>query len=265
MLGDKVKQLTSAMGIKPCQRCNERANKLNHLSRRFMIKLLGITPLTQLKVLPLGASSTDEALELVRNLNVIQHQFHLNNNRFLTEVGMRTGLYAHLQHKPEWIAEKLHPFQMEILDGWNLDFSGSPTHYLVILYERSNVKRNAFITDETAIIYRSKILVGHQPIANELSKAVDFPGAVPYSDFQDETQNIVRRYLNAAFRKARTICVGQCWQICGCCGGHCTPNQYVPPKTIAYNCGQPICVWCIVASCTQCKNCFGQSACCLNC
>jgi hypothetical protein len=80
-LGDVIKDATKAVGIKPCEGCQKRAEALNRLSRRGILKsgafaLFGLKNST-LKWLWAQAGvtvpvSVELALGLVRTLNTIQ-------------------------------------------------------------------------------------------------------------------------------------------------------------------------------------------------
>lgn len=209
MLGDGIKKITNAVGIKPCSGCEKRAEALNKWSRRaFIAGISAAVAAARLSASNMLLSVADgdnptpqDALDLMRVFNTIQAEFQSGfvgkSKDYVDRAEMLgpDGLLRHIAHAQRATAtrkaalmKKVHPETDEIMAGWELDFFRTVSGYIIVLYEKFDApnpkaKRNVYTTDQRAIIYRGVVVGFKQPSAASLSKADDFPEVVPWNNF----------------------------------------------------------------------------------
>lgn len=223
MLSDKIKQVTSAVGIEPCSGCEKRAATLDEWQRRGFIKtgalaLIGLKNST-LKLAWLAAGKTLpvsvlEALSLVRMINTVQVVWHSKHGKHASREEVLAEILTHVEHFKlgtvayAWLS-RLTPLASEVLPGWTLDYASVSEGYprrvnpgdadwVVNDGYRLVLKNDAysFVSDEAAVIYRAKTPT-EVPAAASMERAAVFPGAVPYTQFveDDSAWNRVKRFL----------------------------------------------------------------------
>jgi hypothetical protein len=212
LLGDRIKKATAAVGIKPCAGCEKRAELLNQISRRGILKSVGLfagTGFFQLKHSTLrflwGFSqdgppiSIHHVMGLVRTLNTLAFALYAKYGVYpdlptlLGEEGLLSmkGRFKPGMRSYEW-ASRLNFLSDEILPGWFIDYTprsnsphiNPPTHtgqgcMLVVTGAKSVV-----VSDETAVIYCADKPVT-APKAKDLARAQDYPGAKPFTEYAE--------------------------------------------------------------------------------
>lgn len=246
-LGTQFKQLTAAVGIEPCQKCNERAEKLDRWSRRGFVGLLsaGLGILITPRLVEAVSTSTDalpsEALQLLRVLNTQQAWFKKR--------GRHAALWEMFNDLEQYNWKTKHTNleerYLEILPGWMFEFHlVNANAYVIVLYQKVDqndpfAPRTVLVSDQTGGIYIAERRDPEQPKARELNRAKDFPNVEPFTGYNIKMSfgGPVARFL---FRTVQAGgCLGCCYadQCCGSCsecggGGVCI------------NCGIGGCSWC---------------------
>lgn len=262
-LGDVIKDATKAVGIKPCEGCQKRAEALNRLSRRGILKS-GALALFGLKNSTLmwlweqaGATvpvSVDLALGLVRQLNTIQAVLKGFAGAYGTQHILLTDpVHGIVSFVPrlntdtfpgDWIYEWLSRVDFSsnnVLPGWVLDFVLMNDGYRLIL----NGPQDVLITDETGVIYRAPI-TQNAPKAVQLTNAKSYPNGVPhnlYEPGQSLRQRLLDFFTPKVVHAAPTGCdsISHClatWgSCCACATNCCGPVQCLQnPPVGYYNC-----------------------------
>jgi len=207
LLGEGIKKVTSALGIAPCKSCQERAEMLNQLSRRGVLKSLAIAPFlvknTILKLVWQAAGKTPPlsvaaVLGFLRSLNNAQILLHFKNGQFGAVEDVLGAVASHREHyKPgtgpyEWMS-RFNPFSDEVLPGHFLDYALITAGYPRVLSDERKVQNGyrvvlrgehyTFITDEETVIYMT-VTPEQAPPASSLPSAREFPGATPFGTFR---------------------------------------------------------------------------------
>jgi hypothetical protein len=299
-LGDKVKQLTSAVGIEQCEGCKRRAEKLNEWSRRgilksgaFAIAGVGLSARNStLKWLWAQASaspvplSIDAAIGFVRT--VITTEGVLNNlNMFYAPMGdvfldSMHGIVTHINTgQPgtplyEWLSQIKLTEAVDIFPGWKLDFVPLPsatnaTGYRLILASASDV----LVSDEKGVIYRAA-RPSFLPSAASLSAARDFPGAVVYTTYPNPSlaRRLLRYFEPTPVYAQSPICCANsascinCYGCCDCvvccnCGSHhCTSDaSQIDCWKCFFTNGCSLNPFTVMGSCAVFRNCSGADCC----
>jgi hypothetical protein len=240
-LGDKVKAVTEAVGVKQCSECKKRQNLLNIWSRRGFIggstaALSYLTLVVKLKaqsvfVLPDNSS----AVQLLRAVSTIQTAAH-DNGGYVTKGAIIARLletqhsHAHEEGDTgEW-ARSLNLESDDIMPGWSWDYSSKADGFLVIAAataENVDMPRAVYVLDENNLIHRAEA-TGKVPRASSIRKASDFPGAEPYDSFLGpERQSWASRLFLRMGLVDTVKAAGRCANNTACClccgrnGGSC--------------------------------------------
>ncbi len=154
LLGEGIKKVTSALGIASCKSCQERAEMLNQLSRRGVLKSLAIAPFlvknTILKLVWQAAGKTPPlsvaaVLGFLRSLNNAQILLHFKNGQFGAVEDVLGAVASHREHyKPdtgpyEWMS-RFNPFSDEVLPGHFLDYALITAGYPRVLSDERKVQ-----------------------------------------------------------------------------------------------------------------------------
>ncbi len=265
-LGDKIKQVTDAVGIKQCSGCTERQSFLNQVGRRGFIGALAFA-VVSFKNWQAITNRTDAtpnqamlfARSLVTNALVLREEL----GRYPSKVEL-LGLQeraAKLPGSPAWTT--LLDFDSdEVLNGWKFDFAHKADGYLFILNDKLG---NVLVTSHAGLIYHATN-GGLIPKAEELDNPEAFPGAVPYSESRPAPSpkfsfwQIMEIFFPAVARAQGGGCVELCEVICdgmtclnqscvSCSGGACTLARFLV--------GVGGCQWCMSTdgSCSHCLDC----------
>jgi hypothetical protein len=289
-LGDVVKSMTTAVGIKPCSGCQQRADALNAWSRRsFVGKALMAPFVLKASVLRTIAAATDDevadALELVRTLDLIHVQIksvvsngdgthsHIAGSRDAMLAFLKTQVdNADITTKEGQFLKTLDPYNAnnEILAGWVYDLDVKPPvvmadgskskdfgpGYVLVLVEKSGP--NIIISDQNGVIFRSQTKI--LQTAKETSNAASYPGAIPWTKFSDTVSLFEksRTYLRSVkFRMKSSPQSGIFW----CLHFSNNSQQYCYCQTLLADGGcQGFCVVGSI-SCPGCIGCY-DSLCC---
>lgn len=181
---------------------------MNEWRRRSFLRLMPLVflanpflPSSQ----PAGEPATPAALTLMRDLITVQAE--LGKETTLpdgtrayfpaSKADMLAALAADIQNADPATAsgaflKTLVPNDRngEILAGWITDIDIKPNGYVIITSQKidpanPSAKRDAYSTDQSAVIYRARILGPTQPSAASLQKGIDFPGAVPFDLYHE--------------------------------------------------------------------------------
>jgi len=207
-LGDVIAKATEAFGVKPCGRCKRRAEALNEIGRRGLIKG-SILALFMMKESVLRAAwqaaGGDTTLHphyvigFVRQFGTFATTMAFNQETesfgafpSLDEIFKR--FIEHKEHfKPgtlayEWMSRLNFFTPNEPLPGWRLDYATiAPNGFRFTL----SSKKYTFALDEDAIIYEA-VTPDVLPRAKDLRSAAEFPGATECTQFKHEES---RRWL----------------------------------------------------------------------
>ncbi len=203
LLGNRIKQATSAVGIKPCRGCEERAALLNEWSRRSIVKtgffaclaFLGGFKNSTLKTLWQVAGKTvpasfDQAIAFTRMFMGIEIWFYGQANRHTNSDAVITTMIAHREHFKGLSEEgkawmRMVKLQEEVLPGWKIDFAlakpiGPYTDgYRMVL--SSTDGKLSILTDDDGVIY----VTTQKPPRAELITGVRYvPGAQELKDYE---------------------------------------------------------------------------------
>jgi len=265
-LGDVIKGATTAVGIKPCEGCQKRAEALNHLSRRGILKSAGFA-LFSLKnsalkwiwtqagaVVPVDVNL---ALGLLRTLGAIQVVIKgFTGANFSGPYSTRQTLFTDPTHgvvtmvgrfpAGSWIDQwlsRVNFYSDAVLPEWVIDVAvvNSGNGYRTILTGPEDV----LIEDETGIIYRAPSGQPNVPTAAALTAAKDYPNAVSHERYIPPSTGLLDRLLN--FFKPRVVhaivccannanCVSCYYGCCGCATNCCTDVQCYDPRGQYYKC-----------------------------
>jgi hypothetical protein len=195
-LGDKVKRVTDAVGIKQCGGCRSRQETLNVISRRGLIGgTLAAIFLAKNSILKAAWKVTGSippadylaALGFVRTCNTAQRQHwkQTKGGALLNRADMLTFVWSMAEKaswEPGWFPI-MAPSASEILPGWKLHFANVPygqaghghtpeDGYRLILEGPTTT----YITDEVGVIFSAQT-PPTVPDPASLPDASAFPGA----------------------------------------------------------------------------------------
>jgi hypothetical protein len=250
LLGDRIKEATSALGVKPCTSCEERAAMLNLIGRNrrgfianaALLLFVGKNALLDAAWQLAGATppvSVEAARGFVQQFNTTQLVWYFNNQRHASLDEAYQEIIKHKEHfKPgtgaySWMS-RFNPFSKEVLPGWTIDFVQVQAGYPRWLNDKDEVNdgyrlilrgdRHTIITDEDMVVYQAKT-PETVPAAASLQNARDFPGAVPFDLFKDDAVSLWNRIER--FFTPTTVHA----QIC-----ECTPTDHCIPCNGCANC-----------------------------
>jgi hypothetical protein len=101
--------------------------------------------------------------------------------------GLAWQLDNPLQSDP--LLTKLNPNSPtgEVLPGWILDFASKPNGYVMALVQKSGATRKVFVTDETAVIYRTDMAENLVPSLTNINHASEYsPGIVDFDRYYSQ-------------------------------------------------------------------------------
>jgi len=234
-LGDKIKKVTEAVGLEPCEGCKKRAEVLNAWSRRgFMGSLaLGLfifrdkTLLNAWRLLgmepPIGAMS---AIGFMRSVGAAAQWFLDTHGKFPGRQEVLDAVEQHRHHFPPnhpgyvWMS-KFNAQVEEVLPGWKFDHAAKGSGFRMILRGTDYT----FALDEKFVLHQAQN-GPYGPPASDLPSAGEFPGAVPYDQFRpqlslwDKFKNFLTPTVYASCNCALNPCVCKwtdCFNLClGC-------------------------------------------------
>ena len=220
LLGDRIAEVTTALGIPPCDGCEKRKAALNAWSRRGFIGTIATAVAAwQIPKVAAGTASDHDAIRVLRFLNTALgwHGLYIP----LPDL-MGTDAVVRLKDSPA--AEKngignnfmssLNIEGREILPGWQLQYTTDGKGYSASI--KSNDGNFTFTTDEKGIIAVHTVLSTN--FFSKLSQAV---------------QPLFR--CLGPIGEPGCCCAYVCCDQCNCCRG---------PGGGCFNCGCLCCVWC---------------------
>lgn len=188
LLGDRIKTLTSAVGIKPCSNCQKRALHMNELDRNFRDRrrnfIKGVTVsafmLRNSMLKAMWQITGQEAPEPVVWARAILAQFQTNMEMFRKKDGHYPSpdvVWGYIIGKIEKSKDKppfkIDPHAKEIIPGWTFDFAEKPKGY-VIVFKGPVYTLISGQSKDTPIFQLST--QPNQPKASEVPSALDYPG-----------------------------------------------------------------------------------------
>lgn len=187
-IGTQLKQLTTAVGIEPCQKCNERAERLDRWSIRGFVGLLSAG---------LGMLVTPTLIEAVSTSK---------------------DALRHLELLPGWMFE----FHLVHANAYVIVL------YQKVDQNEPFAPRTVLVSDQIGAVYVAERRDPEQPKARELNRAKDFPNVEPFTGYNIKMSygGPVARFLFRTVQAGG--CLGCCYanDCCGSCsecggGGVC--------------------------------------------